>query len=415
MPRLESQQEVLQKMTDSEGADVLIGIVAPVNTNDVLHHGSIAMEQLATTMPSLKCVIAYPLADEELAPETASAAIRTVQYSLTTSETPIFPGMARSSSYKALEAVAADLGVSACLLIAPDLTALDAHTIQWLSHGILQDHCDLSVSVYSVGKFEALLNSSILSPMTRALYGKRIRFPLALDIGVSPAMLGILANAPPRIQGAASSGVRWPTVEAVRADRTMCQTLVPIRHPSQTEGFDLSSVLGGLLGSLFSEIESNAPIWQRVRGSHDVPFVGGEAAKDLPHSDSIDVRPLLESFQLGVRNLQEVWGLVLPPITLLELRRLTRLSADSFHVPDEMWVRIVYDFALAYRLRTISRVHILGAFTPLYLGWVASYVIEVGAQTSDETERRLDQLARAYEEGKPYLLSRWRWPDRFNP
>ena len=28
---------------------------------------------------------------------------------------------------------------------------------------------------------------------------------------------------------------------------------------------------------------------------------------------------------------------------------------------------------------------------------------------------RLDRLARTYEVGKSYLVSRWRWPDRFNP
>jgi len=402
-------------MTDSEGADVLIGIVAPVNPHDVLQQGTVAMEQLANTMPSLKCVIAYPGTEEAMVPDSVPSAVRTVQYPLTSSDSPIFPGMARSSAYKALESVAIDLGVSACVLIAPDLAALNAHTIQLLSHGILQDHCDLAVSVYSVGKFEALLNSSILSPLTGALYGKRIRFPLALDIGVSPAMLSDLANAPTRSQGTPTSVVRWPSVEAVRTDRTICQTLVSIRHPSQAEGFDLSSVLSGLLGSLFSELENNAQIWQRIRGSQDVPYLGGESATDVPHSDSIDVRPLLESFQLGVRNLHEVWSLVLPPITLLELKRLTRLSADSFRIPDEMWVRIVSDFALAYRLRTISRTHILGAFTPLYLGWVASYVTEVSAQSADHAERRLGQLARAYETGKPYLLSRWRWPDRFNP
>lgn len=402
-------------MTDSEGADVLIGIVAPVNANDVLHRGAVAMEQLASTMPSLKCVIAFPRTEEEFAPGNSFPAVRTVQYPLTTSESPIFPGMARSSAYKALESVAIDLGVSACVLIAPDLAALNGQTIQRLTHGILQDHCDLTVSVYSVGKFEALLNNSILSPLTRALYGKRIRFPLALDIGVSPAMLGNLVHAPARASGTTTSGIRWPSVEAVRADRTVCQTLVPIRHLSQTDGFDLKAVLSGVVGSLFSEIENNASIWQRIRGSHDVPFLGDEVAKDLPHSESIDVRPLLESFQLGMRNLQEVWSLVLPPITLLELKHVTRLPAESFHIPDETWVRIVYDFALAYRLRTISRVHILGAFTPLYLGWVASYVTEVSAQTADEAERRLEELARAYEAGKPYLLSRWRWPDRFNP
>jgi hypothetical protein len=107
--------------------------------------------------------------------------------------------------------------------------------------------------------------------------------------------------------------------------------------------------------------------------------------------------------------------LVLPPVTLLELKRLARPSTSRFHLPDELWVRIIYDFALAYRLRTISRAHLLGALTPLYLGWVASYALEVGNAGPAEAEQRLEKLARAYEEGKPYLLSRWRWPDRFNP
>jgi hypothetical protein len=124
---------------------------------------------------------------------------------------------------------------------------------------------------------------------------------------------------------------------------------------------------------------------------------------------------MLETFQLGFRNLQEVWALVLPPVTLLELKRLSRPSTERFHLPDELWVRIVYDFALAYRLRTISRTHLLGALTPLYLGWVASYALEVGNCSAADAEQRLEKLARAYEEGKPYLLSRCRWPDRFNP
>ena len=30
-------------------------------------------------------------------------------------------------------------------------------------------------------------------------------------------------------------------------------------------------------------------------------------------------------------------------------------------------------------------------------------------------EQILERLAVAYESAKPYLVSRWRWPDRFNP
>jgi glucosylglycerate synthase len=41
--------------------------------------------------------------------------------------------------------------------------------------------------------------------------------------------------------------------------------------------------------------------------------------------------------------------------------------------------------------------------------------LEVANSSAADAEQRLERLARAYEDGKPYLLSRWRWPDRFNP
>ena len=101
--------------------------------------------------------------------------------------------------------------------------------------------------------------------------------------------------------------------------------------------------------------------------------------------------------------------------TMLDLSRLARLDADHFRMPDALWVRIVYDFALGYRLRTINRDHLLRAITPLYLAWVASYALEMEAAAPSAAEQRLERLSVAYETGKPYLLSRWRWPDRFNP
>jgi hypothetical protein len=73
----------------------------------------------------------------------------------------------------------------------------------------------------------------------------------------------------------------------------------------------------------------------------------------------------------------------------------------------------VYDFLLAYRLRTINRGHLLGALTPLYLAWAASHILMTEAGT--DPERHIEAVAAAFEADKPYLVSRWRWPDRFNP
>jgi hypothetical protein len=124
---------------------------------------------------------------------------------------------------------------------------------------------------------------------------------------------------------------------------------------------------------------------------------------------------MIESFRLGTRNLQDVWGLLLPPTTLLELRALSRLPENQFRFPDQLWVRIVYDFALGYHLRTMSRDHVLRSITPLYLAWIASYSLEIQAAEPAEVDARIERLARAYEDSKSYLVSRWRWPDRFNP
>jgi hypothetical protein len=100
---------------------------------------------------------------------------------------------------------------------------------------------------------------------------------------------------------------------------------------------------------------------------------------------------------------------------LLELQKLSRLPAEQFQMPDELWARIVYDFALAHRLQTISRDHLLKSMTPLYLAWVASYANDLEKSKGNGIEQRLERVSVAFESAKSYLVSRWRWPDRFNP
>ena len=123
----------------------------------------------------------------------------------------------------------------------------------------------------------------------------------------------------------------------------------------------------------------------------------------------------LRSFHLAYSNLHEIWALVLPPHTLLGLKRLSVMPQEAFRMADSLWARIVYDFILAYRLPHHPSIAdtLLGALTPLYLAWVASHLILV--HSGIPPERHIEELALAFETDKPYLVSRWRWPDRFNP
>jgi len=64
-------------------------------------------------------------------------------------------------------------------------------------------------------------------------------------------------------------------------------------------------------------------------------------------------------------------------------------------------------------MRTLPRDHLLRSLTPLYTGWLASIILQVRELPREVADARLERLAVAFEAQKPYLMSRWRWPERF--
>jgi hypothetical protein len=103
---------------------------------------------------------------------------------------------------------------------------------------------------------------------------------------------------------------------------------------------------------------------------------------------------------------------VLPPRTIVELRKLTESAAESFRIDDRLWATIIYDFALGYSLRTLPRDHLLRSLTPLYAGWLASFVLQMRNASQSQVDERVDEVCLAFEAEKRYLISRWRWPER---
>ena len=92
---------------------------------------------------------------------------------------------------------------------------------------------------------------------------------------------------------------------------------------------------------------------------------------------------------------------------MTELRVLKEASLDTFRPREDLWARLVYNVAAAYHRRDLPREHLLKAFTPLYLGRTASFVLETQGLTSAEAEGRIEALWQVFEKYKPYLLTRW--------
>ena len=397
--------------------DVLIGVAGTMGPGSVLSAMDSASAAFAPTMPDARIAIAHvDLADSTDMVDDGEASTRVRLLSYKPASTGAASGAAWLTSvatYSSFFALARSAGARASVVISSDLAALEHGAVAGLAAPILAGECELAMPIYAQSRFDGLLNASILSPLARALYGKRVRYPLAQDFAIAPSLIPLFEQPAKRLQSAGET-IFWPATQTAIHERKLCQVFVDVHHETVAEGVDLSTVLAQVVGPLFSDMETNAAVWQRVRGSHAVPAIGNPFVA-TPEKRNIDTRPMVESFLLASRNLQDVWSLVLPPVTQLELKRLTRAAPEQFHLPDALWVRILYDFALAHRLRTLSRSHLMGALTPLYLAWVASYAGEVTSLSDADADARLEQLAAAYESGKPYLVSRWRWPDRFNP
>jgi hypothetical protein len=325
------------------------------------------------------------------------------------------PQQSVSNAYRKVFAIGGRLGVRACGVIASRPQSVTGRWIHRLIQPVVDLGFDLVAPCYTRQKMEGLLNRSILSPLHQALYGQQIQNPMGPDFGLSGKLLQrVLGRDSARRRGTEPNALASIASAAAFGGFQVCQSHLGARTQRPTDWGNLSSFLAEVLGATFLEMEGRAAHWQSIRGSKPVPSFGRPEAPS-PDTVAMDVHGMIESFQLGTQNLQDVWGLILPPTTLLELRRLSRLPEDQFRLPDDLWVRIVYDFALGHRLRTISRDHLLRSITPLYLGWIASYALEMQTAGIAEVDSRIERLSKAYEDNKSYLVSRWRWPDRFNP
>jgi glucosylglycerate synthase len=301
----------------------------------------------------------------------------------------------------------------AILILGPEAGSLEMPALRELGHAVTSNSADLTVAHYDLPPRAGLINSAILYPLSRALFASRTRYPLAIDLGLSPRMAERLAVAGQRFTSLNQTEMYvWPVNEAAAAGFTITEIGAGTRalpHPAES---DLNTILPSLAGSLFTDIETKAAFWQRARQAPQTRSFtsNGNAQAADP---AADIAPMLQAFHLAYTNLQEIWSLVLPPNTLLGLKRLSLTDGAAFRMPESLWARIVYDFLLAHRLRTINRGHLLGALIPLYLAWVASHFNVVSSGV--DPERHIETVATAFEIEKPYILSRWRWPDRFNP
>jgi hypothetical protein len=402
-------------------ADIVIGIPSFNNSRTVGHVTRAASAGVAKYFPQLKSVIIN--SDGGSTDGTAEAVLsaRMEDATLLLVSTPLsgvhrlsfpyhgIPG--KGSAFRLIFQMAAKLQAKACVVVDSDLRSITPVWFDLLLRPILFADFDLVAPYYHRHKYDGTITNSIVYPLTRALYGLRVRQPIGGEFGISGRLIARYLEREDWETDVARYGIDiWMTTIAIAEGYRVCQSFLGAKlHDAKDPGADLSAMLHQVVGSVFTLMQEYESVWTTSAGSKPADLFGFRFDVGLD-SVEVNLERMLAAFRLGCDELSEVWSLALEPDTYESVRRLageTPTEAKDFHIDDSLWTRVVLDFACAYRRQRVARGHLLKSLTPLYLARVASFVIETRNLVSSEVEERVEQLCRSFEDSKPYLMSHW--------
>jgi len=316
--------------------------------------------------------------------------------------------LGQDKAYRTFLETAVSHGVKACAVIDPDLKSITPEWVEGLLRPVVAEGFDFVSPLFARKKFDGTITQGILYPLTRVLYGKRVSQPLGGNIGFSRKLVDYYLSKAAWESSVLRFGTDiWMTTLAVAGGFKLCQMHLGVKiQETQGPTRDLATIFTQVISSAYTLMGEYASIWKEVKETQPVPTFGHPEEIEN-ESVSVNLERMMRIFRLAVKDLMEVWRKVLPGPTAQQLVPIGRLSDEAFHFPQELWVRLIYDFAAAYQKGSVHRDHLLKSMVPLYLGWVVSFIRENLKVSAQEVEERVEALCQVFEEMKPYLIEHW--------
>jgi glycosyltransferase involved in cell wall biosynthesis len=389
-------------------ADIVVALPSLNEATSIAYPVSQADLGLTQHFGGLKAVIIN--ADNHSPDDTKGVFLKTPTHTpkLYLSTPPGVKGKGRN--LRNLFAKAVELGARAVVCVDADLTSITPRWIKSLAEPILNG-CDFVCPLYVRHKFDGNLTNAMIYPLTRTLFGRRIRQPVAGDFGFSGNMARAFAESPGWNDVVADYGIDlWMTTVAMASRRPICQAFLgrPKIHRALKSGEGPGQIFNQVVGTMFHATEVFADFWNGVRWSRPTAVTGFEDTNgEPPPPVAVDKARLHQAFSEGFAGQGQVWKQVLPADLLSKLAEIEALGLDRFDFPAVVWALVLFEFTLAWRRETVDRASLLNALAPLYSGKVLSYVMKTEWMSTRQAEDFIEEECRLFEENKPYLTERW--------
>src|SRR5438445_6081172 len=313
----------------------------------------------------------------------------------------------KGSAFRAIFEAVGLLGARACAVVDSDLRSITPEWCERLVGPIARGEAEYVTPLSARHKYDGTITNTIAYPLTRALYGARIRQPIGGEFGISSRLASTYVSEPVWDTDVARFGIDifMTTTALVRGAKVAQAFLGAKIHDPKDPGADLGPMFTQVVGTVLALARRNTDIWSGVKGSRDIPVIG-EISVVEPEPVNASVPLLVEKFREGAAEQVRSWNEVFSAATRGYIAAKTAAAGHAKAVDGRVWAKAVYEVVAAAKDRDDTE-GLARALLPLYYGRVAALIGEVEGLDQAGAERVVEQQALVFEQTKPYLLERW--------
>ncbi len=318
--------------------------------------------------------------------------------------------MGRGYNLRNLTSKAVALQAQAVIVLDADLESVTSLWIKNLGEPIFAGFGFVS-PLYVRHKYDGSVANGIVYPLTRALYGRRVRQPIGGDFAFASSLAETYLHHPSWNDRVGQFGVDiWMTTLAIYQGIPICQSFVgrPKIHQDTVNILPSNPAFSQVVGTLLDLMILFQDFWGRVKWSKPTAIYGfGMGEVETPAAIEVSQTELHENFVEGFSQYQQLWETVLENNIYNKLGEIRELPLAHFSFPSEIWARILYSYSASYKREEVDRESLLQSLVPLFVGKTLSFVNKTERMSIQQAEEYIENECMIFEEAKPYLLSKW--------
>ncbi len=316
----------------------------------------------------------------------------------------------KGNNFKNLFRKSCELGAGAIVVVDADLKSITPRWIKNLGEPLFEDF-GFVAPLYVRHKYDGTITNNIAYPMTRSIYGRRVRQPIGGDFGFSGELAEIYlkhSDWPPAVS---EFGIDiWMTTLAMCHGIPICQSFMgrPKVHKPKDPGESLGPMFSQVVGTIFEIMRQKVEFWKEVKWSKPTAIFGfGLGEMEMPPAVNVNLERLYDKFQTGFEEYDAFWKEILSADMENKLSEIKRMDLSNFEFPAHLWAMILAEFAVAYKDGVYERERIMESLIPLYFGRTCSSVIQLEPMNIQQAEEVIEEQCIVFEQMKPYLLKKW--------